>query len=41
MGLLGAISYIVGNIIGSGIFITPGDILNNVESVSILIIFIN
>ena len=34
MGLLGAISYIVGNIVGSGIFITPTSIIKNVHSVS-------
>ncbi|KAF7626078.1 hypothetical protein Mgra_00009747 [Meloidogyne graminicola] len=33
MGRWGATSYIVGNIIGSGIFITPTTILNNVHSV--------
>ncbi|VDP18051.1 unnamed protein product, partial [Heligmosomoides polygyrus] len=27
MGLLGATSYIVGNVVGSGLFITPNDIL--------------
>ncbi|KAL3094293.1 hypothetical protein niasHS_004049 [Heterodera schachtii] len=33
MGSWGATSYIIGNIIGSGIFITPTSILNNVQSV--------
>ncbi|CAD6197462.1 unnamed protein product [Caenorhabditis auriculariae] len=33
MGLIGAISYIIGNIVGSGIFITPKYILNEVHSV--------
>ncbi|CAB3398059.1 unnamed protein product [Caenorhabditis bovis] len=32
MGLLGAISYIVGNIVGSGLFITPTSIIRNVNS---------
>ncbi|CAQ35057.1 Amino acid transporter protein 6 [Caenorhabditis elegans] len=35
MGLLGAISYIVGNIVGSGIFITPTSIIENVNSVGL------
>ncbi|CAI4232930.1 unnamed protein product [Auanema sp. JU1783] len=38
MGLFGAISYIVGNIVGSGIFITPGSILNQVHSVGLSMI---
>ncbi|CAK5081344.1 unnamed protein product [Meloidogyne enterolobii] len=33
MGRWGAVSYIIGAIIGSGIFITPTTILNNVNSV--------
>uniref|UniRef100_A0A915ERK0 Uncharacterized protein n=1 Tax=Ditylenchus dipsaci TaxID=166011 RepID=A0A915ERK0_9BILA len=32
MGLLGAISYIIGNIVGAGIFITPTTILANTNS---------
>ena len=39
MGLLGAISYIVGNIVGSGIFITPTAILGYVNSVGLLSLF--
>ncbi|TMS35057.1 hypothetical protein L596_002533 [Steinernema carpocapsae] len=38
MGLLGAISYIIGNIVGSGIFITPTSILNNTDSVGLSLI---
>uniref|UniRef100_A0AC34PUP7 Uncharacterized protein n=1 Tax=Panagrolaimus sp. JU765 TaxID=591449 RepID=A0AC34PUP7_9BILA len=38
MGLLGAISYIIGNVVGAGIFITPGDILNKVDSIGLSII---
>ncbi|KHJ99125.1 hypothetical protein OESDEN_00893 [Oesophagostomum dentatum] len=34
MGLLGATSYIIGNIVGSGIFITPTTILKTTGSVS-------
>lgn len=33
IGVLGAISYLVGNIIGSGIFITPSSILKHTGSV--------
>ena len=33
MGRWGATSYIVGNIVGSGIFITPTSILNKTNSV--------
>ncbi|KIH65859.1 hypothetical protein ANCDUO_03814 [Ancylostoma duodenale] len=32
MGLLGATSYIIGNIVGSGIFITPTTILKTTGS---------
>lgn len=32
MGYLGATSYVIGNIIGSGIFITPASILRSTES---------
>ncbi|KAI1702738.1 amino acid permease domain-containing protein [Ditylenchus destructor] len=35
MGLLGGISYIVGNIVGAGIFITPTAILTNTNSVGL------
>ncbi|CAI2353788.1 unnamed protein product [Caenorhabditis sp. 36 PRJEB53466] len=38
MGLLGAISYIVGNIVGSGIFITPTEIIKNVNSVGLSLV---
>lgn len=38
MGLLGAISYIVGNIVGSGIFITPTSIIKNVNSVGLSLV---
>ena len=33
MGYLGATSYVIGNIIGSGIFITPSTILRSTDSV--------
>lgn len=32
MGYFGATSYVIGNIIGSGIFITPASILRSTES---------
>uniref|UniRef100_A0A915ENQ8 Uncharacterized protein n=1 Tax=Ditylenchus dipsaci TaxID=166011 RepID=A0A915ENQ8_9BILA len=35
MGLLGAISYIIGNIVGAGIFITPTTILANTNSIGL------
>jgi amino acid transporter len=35
MGFLGATSYVIGNIIGSGIFITPASILRATDSVGI------
>uniref|UniRef100_A0AC34FJH9 Uncharacterized protein n=1 Tax=Panagrolaimus sp. ES5 TaxID=591445 RepID=A0AC34FJH9_9BILA len=38
MGLFGAISYIIGNIVGSGIFITPASILSNVDSVGLSLV---
>uniref|UniRef100_A0A1I7Z3M3 Solute carrier family 7 member 13 n=1 Tax=Steinernema glaseri TaxID=37863 RepID=A0A1I7Z3M3_9BILA len=38
MGLLGAISYIIGNIVGSGIFITPTSILDKTDSVGLSLI---
>ncbi|CAJ0585814.1 unnamed protein product, partial [Mesorhabditis spiculigera] len=38
MGLMGAISYIIGNIVGSGIFITPTSILEQVNSVGLCLI---
>ncbi|CAJ0960393.1 unnamed protein product, partial [Mesorhabditis belari] len=38
MGLLGAISYIIGNIVGSGIFITPTSILEQVNSVGLCLL---
>ncbi|ETN74743.1 amino acid permease [Necator americanus] len=38
MGLLGAISYIIGNIVGSGIFITPSTILKTTGSMGLSLI---
>ncbi|EYC17745.1 hypothetical protein Y032_0029g1846 [Ancylostoma ceylanicum] len=38
MGLLGAISYIIGNIVGSGIFITPTTILKTTGSMGLSLI---
>uniref|UniRef100_A0A1I7WZF9 AA_permease domain-containing protein n=1 Tax=Heterorhabditis bacteriophora TaxID=37862 RepID=A0A1I7WZF9_HETBA len=38
MGLIGAISYIIGNIVGSGIFITPTSILKKTNSVGLSLI---
>lgn len=38
MGYLGATSYVIGNIIGSGIFITPSTILRYTESVGLSLI---
>uniref|UniRef100_A0A915EX54 Uncharacterized protein n=1 Tax=Ditylenchus dipsaci TaxID=166011 RepID=A0A915EX54_9BILA len=38
MGLFGAISYIIGNIVGSGIFITPTAILQNTSSVGLALV---
>ncbi|KAI1727820.1 amino acid permease domain-containing protein [Ditylenchus destructor] len=38
MGKWGATSYIIGNIVGSGIFITPTSILNNASSVGVSLI---
>ncbi|KAH7710522.1 CRE-AAT-6 protein [Aphelenchoides avenae] len=38
MGLLGATSYIIGNIVGSGIFITPTAILSNTQSVGLSLV---
>uniref|UniRef100_A0A0K0DZF7 Amino acid permease/ SLC12A domain-containing protein n=1 Tax=Strongyloides stercoralis TaxID=6248 RepID=A0A0K0DZF7_STRER len=38
MGLFGAISYIIGNIVGSGIFITPTGILQSANSIGTSII---
>ena len=35
MGRWGAVSYIVGNIVGSGIFIVPGTILQNTGSIGL------
>ncbi|VDM26619.1 unnamed protein product [Toxocara canis] len=34
MGVLGAISYIIGNVVGSGIFIAPTTVLAETDSVS-------
>ncbi|VDL67890.1 unnamed protein product [Nippostrongylus brasiliensis] len=38
MGLLGATSYIVGNVVGSGIFITPTDILRTSGSMGLSLV---
>ncbi|CAD6197463.1 unnamed protein product [Caenorhabditis auriculariae] len=38
MGLIGAISYIIGNIVGSGIFITPTSITKEVNSVGLSLV---
>ncbi|CAD5206642.1 unnamed protein product [Bursaphelenchus okinawaensis] len=38
MGFLGATSYVIGNIIGSGIFITPASILRSTESAGLSLI---
>ncbi|CAB3408742.1 unnamed protein product [Caenorhabditis bovis] len=38
MGYLGATSYVIGNIIGSGIFITPASILRSVDSIGLSLI---
>ncbi|KAK6050351.1 hypothetical protein COOONC_12143 [Cooperia oncophora] len=35
LGVLGATSYVIGNIIGSGIFITPASILRCTDSVGL------
>ncbi|VDN44945.1 unnamed protein product [Gongylonema pulchrum] len=32
MGLLGAISYIIGNIVGAGLFVTPTSVLEQVDT---------
>lgn len=38
MGFFGATSYVIGNIIGSGIFITPSAILRYTESAGLSLI---
>nr|CDP97705.1 Bm2958, isoform b [Brugia malayi] len=38
MGLCGAISYIIGNIVGAGLFITPTSVLQQVDSVGLSLI---
>lgn len=38
MGYLGATSYVIGNIIGSGIFITPSSILRQTNSIGLSLI---
>ncbi|CAD6184087.1 unnamed protein product [Caenorhabditis auriculariae] len=38
MGLFGAASYVIGNIIGSGIFITPASILRSTDSVGLSLV---
>lgn len=38
MGKWGATSYIIGNMVGSGIFITPTTILNNTSSVGLSLV---
>jgi solute carrier family 7 L-type amino acid transporter-like protein len=38
MGKWGAVSYIVGNIVGSGIFIVPGTILHQTQSVGLALV---
>ncbi|KAF7640305.1 hypothetical protein Mgra_00000130 [Meloidogyne graminicola] len=38
MGRFGAVSYIIGNIVGSGIFIVPGNILKNTGSIGLFLI---
>ncbi|VDN85573.1 unnamed protein product, partial [Brugia pahangi] len=38
MGLCGAISYIIGNIVGAGLFITPTSVLQQVNSVGLSLI---
>lgn len=37
MGLLGAISFVCGSIIGSGIFISPSTIIKETQSVSFMV----
>lgn len=34
MGLFGAVSYIIGNIVGAGLFITPTSVLEQVDTVN-------